>query len=158
MVCHGKQPNVFRAPWIWCCSLRSDWFGISSISQGANGVRQNSKDLSSYQTLIEARKLPIFKGYESMHEDHLRAELIMRLMCDLCLKFGAISATWQMTFREYFNALIQQLEELFSDGLIVWSDQSVTVTGRRRLFVRNLAMCFNADLEAVDLRHYSETI
>ena len=133
-------------------------FGISSISQGANGFRQNSKDLSTYQTLIEAGQLPIVKGYQQTPEDRLRAQVIMRLMCDLCLDFDAISAKWQIVFREHFARSIQQLEEPFRDGLIVWTNQGLQVTERGRLFVRNLAMCFDAYLEPVDTRHYSKTI
>ncbi len=133
-------------------------FGISSISQGANGFRQNNKDLLSYTASIEAGKLPITKGYEQTDEDKMRSDIIMRLMCDLSLDFGAMSEKWQIDFREHFADAIQQLEEPLSDELITWTDKGFAVTERGRLFVRNLAMCFDAYLEPTGTGRYSKTI
>jgi coproporphyrinogen III oxidase-like Fe-S oxidoreductase len=43
-------------------------FGISSISQGSVGFRQNVKDLASYRACLAQGKLPICKGYELTDE------------------------------------------------------------------------------------------
>jgi oxygen-independent coproporphyrinogen-3 oxidase len=133
-------------------------FGISSISQGANGFRQNIKDLPRYQAALEAGKLPVVKGYEQTDEDKLRSDIIMRLMCDLSLDFGAMSEKWDIDFREHFADAIRQLEEPASDGLIVWTDTGFDVAERGRLFVRNLAMCFDAYLEPNTTGRYSKTV
>jgi oxygen-independent coproporphyrinogen-3 oxidase len=133
-------------------------FGISSISQGVNGFRQNLKDIVSYQAALEAGKLPIAKGYEQTDEDKMRSDIIMRLMCDLSLDFGAMSEKWAIDFSSHFAAAILQLEEPAKDGLIVWTDRGFAVTERGRLFVRNLAMCFDAYLESSATQRYSKTI
>ncbi len=133
-------------------------FGISSISQGAGGYRQNVKDLESYRACLAAGKLPISKGYELTRDDVLRGDIIMRLMCDLSLDFDAMSEKWDLNFREYFADAIRQLEEPAGDGLIVWTEQGFNVTERGRLFVRNLAMCFDAYLEPAAEGRYSKTV
>ena len=133
-------------------------FGISSISQSADGFRQNIKDLPRYQAALEAGKLPVVKGYEQTDEDKLRSDVIMRLMCDLALDFGAMSEKWQIDFREHFAEAIGQLAEPAADGLIVWTDQGFAVTERGRLFVRNLAMCFDAYLDPNTTGRYSKTV
>ncbi len=133
-------------------------FGISSISQGAAGFRQNLKDLHSYQTCLEAGKLPITKGYELTEEDKLRGDVIMRLMCDLSLDFGAMGEKWGIDFRSHFADAIEQLDEPAGDGLIEWTDRGFAVTERGRLFIRNLAMCFDAYLTSDGTARYSRTV
>lgn len=133
-------------------------FGISSISQGAGGFRQNVKDLISYQAHVEKGEFPIAKGYELTAEDKLRADVIMRLMCDLSLDFDTMSNKWQINFREYFSDALTQLEEPVSDGLLKWTPQGCRVTDRGRLFIRNLAMCFDAYLKPAESGRYSRTV
>jgi oxygen-independent coproporphyrinogen-3 oxidase len=133
-------------------------FGISSISQGADSYRQNVKDLESYRAMVESDRLPVAKGYEFTEEDKLRADVIMRLMCDLALDFGAMSAKWGIDFEAHFAAALEQLKEPAKDGLILLSSGGLEVTERGRLFIRNLAMCFDAYLEPAVEGRYSRTI
>jgi len=133
-------------------------FGISSISQGSTGYRQNMKDLEPYRASLASGKLPVCRGYELTHEDKMRADIIMRMMCDLSLDFGAMSEKWEVDFSEHFKAGIEQLKEPASDGLIVWTDRGFAVTERGRLFIRNLAMCFDAYLEPAQTGRYSKTV
>jgi oxygen-independent coproporphyrinogen-3 oxidase len=133
-------------------------FGISSISQGNTGFHQNVKDLESYRACLSQGKLPITKGYELTDEDRLRADVIMRLMCDLSLDFTAMSEKWKIDFKEHFAAALMQLQEPAADGLLVWTDCGFNVTERGRLFIRNLAMCFDAYLEPATTGRYSKTV
>jgi oxygen-independent coproporphyrinogen-3 oxidase len=133
-------------------------FGISSISQGAAGFRQNVKDLESYRACLDRGQLPIVKGYESTNEDRLRGDVIMRLMCDLSLDFGAMSEKWGIDFEAHFAEALGQLQEPAGDGLIIWTDRGFAVTERGRLFIRNLAMCFDAYLEPAISSRYSKTV
>jgi oxygen-independent coproporphyrinogen-3 oxidase len=133
-------------------------FGISSISQGITGFRQNVKDLESYRACLAQGKLPITKGYELTEEDRLRADVIMRLMCDLSLDFGAMSEAWDIDFELHFAEALEQLLEPAEDGLIVWTDRGFAVTERGRLFIRNLAMCFDAYLDTSVTGRYSKTV
>lgn len=133
-------------------------FGISSISQGAVGFHQNVKDLESYRACLDQGKLPIFKGYELTDEDRMRGDIIMRLMCDLSLDHGAMSEKWGIDFEAHFADALAQLKELAEDGLLVWTDRGFAVTERGRLFIRNLAMCFDAYLDPAQTNRYSNTV
>lgn len=133
-------------------------FGISSISQGVDGYRQNVKDIESYRSMVESGRLPIAKGYQLTDEDKLRADVIMRLMCDLSLDYGAMSAKWDVDFEMHFADALSQLKEPAEDGLIELTQNVLTVTERGRLFIRNLAMCFDAYLEPAAEGRYSKTV
>jgi len=133
-------------------------FGISSISQGANGYRQNVKDMETYRTMVEGGRLPVAKGYEMTAEDKLRADVIMRLMCDLSLDYAKMSAKWGVDFERHFVEALTRLREPAEDGLIEYTADGFRVTERGRLFIRNLAMCFDAYLEPGTEGRYSKTV
>jgi oxygen-independent coproporphyrinogen-3 oxidase len=133
-------------------------FGVSSISQGAVGFRQNVKDMETYRARLSRGLLPVEKGYELTGEDRLRGDVIMRLMCDLALDYGAMSAKWGIDFQSHFAEALAQLKEPAEDGLLVWTDRGFAVTERGRLFIRNLAMCFDAYLEPAQSGRYSRTV
>jgi len=133
-------------------------FGISSISQGATGFRQNVKDLVQYRAMLEQGKLPVTKGYELTAEDRLRGDVIMRLMCDLSLDYTAMSHKWGIDFTAHFADSIAQLDSFAQDGLILQEGDGFTVSEKGRLFVRNLAMCFDAYLGANEAQRYSKTV
>jgi len=133
-------------------------FGISSISQGADSYRQNVKDLESYRAMVGSGRLPVAKGYELSDEDKLRADVIMRLMCDLSLNYARMSAKWGIDFEAHFADALKQLEEPAQDGLIEFTPAGLDVTERGRLFIRNLAMCFDAYLEPAVEGRYSRTV
>lgn len=133
-------------------------FGISSISQSALGFRQNVKDIESYRAALGNGRLPIVKGYESTAEDRLRADVIMRLMCDMKLDYAAMSARWGIDFEAHFADAIAQLEAPAGDGLIERRSSGFVVTDRGRFFIRNLAMCFDAYLDPDIDGRYSRTV
>jgi len=133
-------------------------FGISSISQGAESYRQNVKDIESYRGMVASGKLPVAKGYELTEEDKLRADVIMSLMCDLLLNYGEMSAKWDIDFESHFATALEQLKEPAEDGLILLTPRGFDVTERGRLFIRNLAMCFDAYLEPAVEGRYSRTV
>ncbi|MGE9295054.1 MAG: oxygen-independent coproporphyrinogen III oxidase [Puniceicoccales bacterium] len=132
--------------------------GISAISQSADAYRQNEKDLAAYQTALTAERLPVCRGYRLTQEDKLRREVIMRLMCDLGLEFAPFESRWGIDFRGHFASALDQLDEPARDGLIAWTDGGFTVTEPGRLFIRNLAMCFDAYLKPAAEGRYSRTV
>lgn len=133
-------------------------FGISSISQGADGYRQNVKDIESYRARLESGRLPVAKGYQLTAEDKLRADVIMRLMCDLALNYATMSKRWGIDFEAHFASSLEQLQEPAEDGLIHFNAAGLEVSERGRLFIRNLAMCFDAYLEPAVEGRYSRTV
>ena len=88
----------------------------------------------------------------------MRADVIMRLMCDLGLDYGAMSQKWDIDFEAHFADALAQLEDPAADGLIEFAGCGLKVTERGRLFIRNLAMCFDAYLEPATEGRYSKTV
>src|SRR5690606_17830580 len=55
--------------------------GVSAISHVGNSFSQNPRDLPSWETAIDAGKLPVFRGMTLSEDDELRADLIQSLTC-----------------------------------------------------------------------------
>ena len=132
-------------------------FGMSSISQLEDIYAQNTKVVPEYYKMVDAGKLPVEKGYLLTEEDKLRRSVIMRMMCDLELDYAKLSKNLQVDFKTHFEKELNNLDEFVADGLMVLDDNKLTVTNKGRLFIRNIAMTFDAYLGQGEGR-FSKTI
>jgi len=132
-------------------------FGVSSISQTARTYRQNRKSLEQYYADLAAGRIPVERGLELGEEDLLRRHIIMRLMCDFRLDFAAVGKLFAIAFDAHFAPALARLEEFAADGLVEIDSETIVVTEAGRLFIRNIAMCFDAYAQAAEGRH-SKTI
>jgi len=133
-------------------------FGMSAISQIESLYWQNHKGLSDYYQALERRETPVARGYLLTREDQIRRATIMRLMCDGALDFSALSEALHIDFRAHFSAELQSLDDLEEDGLIRQTAWGLEATETGRLFIRNLAMRFDATLPRSTQQHFSRTI
>ena len=133
-------------------------FGMSSISQIPDAYWQNEKDLPKYYGALEARRVPLSRGYLMTEEDKLRREVIMRVMCDLSLDYAAMSQRLGIDFASTFEREIESLAAFEADGLVRRSASGMEVTDTGRLFIRNIAMSFDNTLAPVSERKHSRTI
>ena len=133
-------------------------FGMSSISQVANVYWQNQKELPDYYAALDAGKMPLAKGYILTKEDQIRRQTIMRLMCDLSLDYAAMSKLLGIDFPNYFASELNSLADLEADQLVTRDASGITVTNGGRLFIRNIAMRFDAYLATMKERRFSRTI
>lgn len=135
-------------------------FGASAISQTDEVYAQNVKVLSEYKTLVNGGKLPIERGLRITREDQLRREAITRIMCDLELDKPSFGAQWGINFDRYFADALTELQEMADDGLVALEADKVRVTESGRVFLRNIAMAFDAYLhqQATDKPRYSKTV
>jgi oxygen-independent coproporphyrinogen III oxidase len=76
--------------------------GITSISQLKNIYAQNYKTEKEYYTAIDNGILPTTKGYRLTEDDHIRREVIMKLMCNFELNFKDIENQFNIDFKKYF--------------------------------------------------------
>jgi len=154
-----KEKSLQRNFQGYSTKLGSDIYalGMSSISQLEDVYAQNVKELPQYYSLIDAGKLPIEKGYPMSNDDNIRRETIMRLMCDLELDFASMSNRLGVNFVEYFAKDLENLDVFKDDGLLTISPEKIIITEAGRLFIRNIAMEFDAYLEK-DKARYSKTI
>jgi oxygen-independent coproporphyrinogen-3 oxidase len=132
-------------------------FGVSSISQTARTYRQNHKTLEKYYALLAEGRLPVERGLELTDDDVLHRHVIMRLMCDFSLEFAPVEAEFGIRFTEKFEPNLARLDEFVPDRLVERDDHAIRVTEAGRLFIRNIAMCFDAYTAAAEGRH-SKTI
>ena len=133
-------------------------FGISSISQAEGAYWQNFKELPVYKDSLGKGEFPIERGYFLSEEDTMRRTTIMRLMCDLGLNFQEMSGQLGIDFASHFESEIASLDDLDADGLLERTADGITVTETGRLFIRNIAMRFDAYLPPESERRFSRTI
>ncbi len=133
-------------------------FGMSSISQIPDAYWQNEKELPQYYAPLDAGQVPLARGYLVTDEDKIRRETIMRVMCDLSLDYAAMSQRLGMNFASHFERELESLSGFEADGLVRRSPTGMEVTDTGRLFIRNIAMCFDNTLAPVGERKHSRTI
>jgi oxygen-independent coproporphyrinogen-3 oxidase len=133
-------------------------FGMSSISQVDGLYWQNQKDLAAYYAALDAGRLPLARGYALSAEDRLRRATILEIMCNLGLDYATMSQRWGVAFADHFAQEIASLGDLEADGLLERAPTGLVITELGRLFIRNIAMRFDAYLPGQTERRYSRTI
>jgi len=133
-------------------------FGMSGVSQVPDAYWQNEKELPKYQAAVDEGKVPLQRAYFLTEEDTIRRETIMRLMCDLSLDYRAMSKKLGIKFDQYFAAEMTALAPFAADGLVQFRLGGLEITDAGRLFIRNIAMCFDSTLSPVGERRHSQTI
>lgn len=120
--------------------------GITSISQTYHYYVQNTKLISNYRKMVEGGQLPVERGIRLTEDDHLRRQIIQDIMCRFELDTKKISADFGIDFRADFEPEISRLETFADDGLLVDEGDQILITENGRLFIRNIAMAFDAYL------------
>jgi oxygen-independent coproporphyrinogen III oxidase len=134
-------------------------FGMSGISQLEDTYYQNTKDLGEYYRMIDEDKLPVIKELTLSRDDKIRKALIMQIMCTTTLNFQEFSHKHEIDFKSYFREELENLDELESDGLLICMKDGIKITESGRLFLRNIAMSFDAYLkEPGREKRYSKTV
>ena len=133
-------------------------FGMSAISQIPDAYWQNEKELSAYYAALDHGNAPVTRGYFLTDEDKIRRETILRVMCDLSLDYATMSQKLGIDFADHFARELESLAPFEADGLVRRSADGVEVTNTGRLFIRNIAMCFDDSLVPAGERRFSRTI
>tara|TARA_R110002096_G_scaffold40525_6_gene110085 strand:+ start:3573 stop:4949 length:1377 start_codon:yes stop_codon:yes gene_type:complete len=120
-------------------------FGVTSISEVAGAFAQNVKQLNQYREHLNAGRLPVERGMRRSEDDEKRRAIILDLMCRFSLDYDAHGGA--EAFRQQYSSAIEALAPMAEDGLIELDDHGIRVTPIGRLFVRNVAMPFDAYLE-----------
>ncbi|KGQ18802.1 Oxygen-independent coproporphyrinogen III oxidase [Lysobacter dokdonensis DS-58] len=122
--------------------------GVSAISHVADTFCQNARDLPTWEAMLDAGRLPVFRGMRMDEDDRLRASLIQSLMCQGEVGIDEIERRFHIDFRTYFGDALARLTPLVEDGLVRIERHRIAVTARGRLLLRNVAMCFDRYLDA----------
>lgn len=120
--------------------------GVSSISGLEDAYAQNWRDLPRYYESIDAGRWPTMRGMRVSEEDKLRRSVINRILCHTVLVKSEIECDFGINFDEHFAAELAQLRDLERDGLVRLDGGRIEVAPLGRIFIRNVAMAFDAYL------------
>jgi oxygen-independent coproporphyrinogen-3 oxidase len=122
-------------------------FGVTSIGYVGGGFFQNHREMEAYAQEVENGEFPVFRGYVLSDEDHLRRQVIMRLMCDFALDYAQFESEFGIDFKEHFADGLSDLIEMSKDNLVELREDGLTVLPAGRLLIRNVAMTFDEYLQ-----------
>lgn len=109
--------------------------GVSAISDVFFGFRQNYKTVEAYYAALEKNELPVHRGINVSDEDILYRKHILNIACK-----G--KTDWKNEI-ELGAFMKKQLDDLQQDGLIVWENNSLSVTSLGWNFLRNICAVFD---------------
>lgn len=115
--------------------------GVSSISDVWYAYGQNEKSIRNYTKQIESGELSIFRGHKLNEEDLIIKQHILNLMCQFQTVYSGEAAE-----TEALVNLEKRLLEMKSDGLIEYLSNGLKVTGKGKVFVRNICMALDKKL------------
>lgn len=145
-----KKGQLYRTFMGYTPRFASDAIGIgmSSISEIAGAFLQNISKIDSYGRVITDGQLAVLRGCELSTDDQIRQDVIVNLMCNFKLDYDQIDEKFGIDSREYFSVEKSELNQFIDDGLLESGDDGITVLPRGQIFVRNIAMLFDAYLRA----------
>lgn len=136
-------------------------FGVSGIGQTEDVFVQNAKKLVDYEQRIGEGRLATERGLRVTAEDKLRRDAIVTIMCDLELDKASFGDKWNIDFDTHFAGALAELQDMQADGLVKLEGSKISVTDLGRIFLRNIAMPFDAYLgmQQVEMQpRFSKTI
>ena len=122
--------------------------GVSAIGGIGDAYVQNRRELDAYRRAVETDGAATFRGFRLSFDDRLRRAVIGNLLCHGVVVVPEIEAAYAIDFRDYFAGSLADLAGCVADGLVEISDTEIRATPLGRIFLRNLAMVFDAYLPA----------
>ena len=123
-------------------------FGMSAIGAVGPTYVQSRRDLGPYQQAIASDGAATFRGFRLSQDDLLRRRVISNILCHGVVSKPEIEREFSIRFDETFADALERLEPAAQDGLVELSPRDVRATALGRVFLRNLAMPFDAYLQA----------
>lgn len=103
--------------------------GVHSYSKlGPDYYSQNFFELDLYESELRKGKFPIYRGYKLNQDDIIRRDVIKTLRSYFFLDFSVIEKEHNIVFTDYFKEELIRLQELAQDGIIILSENIITIT------------------------------
>lgn len=125
--------------------------GSTGISDVGGAYAQNVRPLPYYYARVAEGRLATERGIALTDDDRRRRALITQLMCNFWADLGDEGA-------RYFAPELERLRPFEDDGLVVRTGTQLELTAMGRLFVRNVAMVFDAYLSRAERPRFSRTV
>jgi oxygen-independent coproporphyrinogen-3 oxidase len=110
-------------------------FGCSSISRLPGGYTQSESGIEAYKRHIAEGSLPTRRGHAFVEDDHERATIIERLMCDFSVDLGQNTVV-------YADELAL-LRPFALSGLLTVQSNRISMTAKGRPYVRTVSAIFD---------------
>jgi len=117
--------------------------GMSAISSIGESFSQNPRLIADWRSALEQGRLPTWRGIELTADDSLRRDVIQRIMCRGEVAVVEIERDYGIEFGQYFYRSLAKLSQLITDELVTLDRQYIRATHNGRLFLRNMASCFD---------------
>jgi len=122
--------------------------GMSAIGSVGDAYVQNRRGLAEYRDAVARDGPATFRGCRLTADDRLRRTVIGNLLCHGVVVKREIEEAFRIAFDDYFADALERLKPCAEDGLVVLSSAEIRATAPGRVFLRNLAMPFDAYLDA----------
>ena len=126
--------------------------GASAIGQLPQGYLQNSPATGEYLRQAEEGGLAVVRGYALTQEDHARAWVIERVMCDFGFSLADLAARYP-AFHGVIRAEAIGFVAADRDGIVRLEGDRFVLTAIGRPFARTVAAVFDAHLASGRGRH-----
>ncbi|MFP2904932.1 oxygen-independent coproporphyrinogen III oxidase [Pyxidicoccus sp. 3LFB2] len=125
--------------------------GSTGISDVGGAYAQNVRPLPHYYARVAEGRLATERGIALTDDDRRRRAVITQLMCNFWTDLGDEGT-------RYFAPELERLRAFEDDGLMVRTGSQLELTPLGRLFVRNVAMVFDAYLSRAERPRFSRTV
>jgi oxygen-independent coproporphyrinogen-3 oxidase len=125
--------------------------GSTGISDVGGAYAQNVRALPYYYERVSRGQFATERGFHLTEDDKRRRAVITQLMCNFWVDLGEEGA-------RYFAPELGRLRGHEEDGLVVRTGSQLELTPLGRLFVRNVAMVFDAHLARAANPRFSRTV
>jgi oxygen-independent coproporphyrinogen-3 oxidase len=122
--------------------------GMSAIGSIGRAYVQNRRDLVPYRDAVAREGAATFRGFRLSDDDVVRRTVIGNLLCHGVVIKAEIDERFGISFDRYFGDALARLEPCAEDGLVRLERDRIAATPLGHIFLRNLAMPFDAYLTA----------
>ena len=109
-------------------------------------IRDSAKTIDEYEGALQKGELPVIRGYALTTDDEVRHDVIMALMCQGRLDFGAVERAHGIRMGDYFARELDAMRGLAASGLVTFDEGAIQVTAAGWFLVRAIAMVFDQHL------------
>jgi oxygen-independent coproporphyrinogen III oxidase len=117
-------------------------FGVTSISQLADGFKQNTKDIKEYIASINENKIPVIKGLQLNDEEKIVGEVLNEFMCNKQIYWAETAKRLGISEEKLKSTIsinIEELKTFEADGLMEYKPEGLSINETGELFIRNIA-------------------